>query len=246
MSASKISTYLKCPKQFEFKYIRKVHCPSNAVLYQGKIFHSAIEHNYTQKIKTKKDLPLSDVTDAFSTFYRKELKNEEVKFESKTEKAKTKDQGILATEVHNLAISPMVQPVAVEETIYSEIDGTKVMGIIDLIDNEGNIRDNKLAGKKKSQSDLDKDLQMSMYSRLYRNTRGKKEKGLQLDITLKNRHETQILKTKRGPKQFNILSQVIEGVNSGIKSGSFPPNPNGWHCSEKYCNFWSICVGRKR
>lgn len=245
LSVSKINLFLRCAKQFEFKYVKKIPYPTSPILYQGRIFHSAIEHNYTQKIKSHEDLPVNDVVEAFADFYDKELLNEDVTFESKVEKGKVKDQGVLATETHHVAISPSVQPVEVECRIETKIDKVDVVGILDVIDDKDIIRDNKLAGKRKSQSDLDKDLQMSMYSKMYRNKTGKKEKGLQLDITLKGRKETQILKTKRKKQDFNILSQVIEGVMGGIKSGNFPPNPNGWHCSPKYCNFWSLCIGKK-
>lgn len=201
----------------------------------------------------KKDCPISDVLEVFSHQYDFGLTTEEVTFESKKEKGTAKDQGILATKSHHTVIAPMVKPVLVEHTIHSVLNGIPIMGIIDVIDASDIVRDNKLRKNKPSQATVDNDIQFSLYARLFRNHFGKKEKGLAMDVTIKDREiktkgrgmSPLPFVTKRNNAQMEVLDQTVERVDSSIKAGLFPPNPMGWWCSAKFCNFHSMCMGAR-
>ena len=54
LSFSQISTYLKCPKQYEFKYIIKEKRDiSSIAMVQSRAIHKAIEIYYRDKINSK-------------------------------------------------------------------------------------------------------------------------------------------------------------------------------------------------
>ena len=44
LSYSSISTYLMCPKSWEYRYLIKPDAPTSANLIFGSAFHNAIEH----------------------------------------------------------------------------------------------------------------------------------------------------------------------------------------------------------
>jgi CRISPR/Cas system-associated exonuclease Cas4 (RecB family) len=68
-SYSKVSSYFFCPKKYEYRYVLEVPVPTKPELAFGVALHAALEHNFQQKLDTRKDLPLAEVTEAF----RKEL-----------------------------------------------------------------------------------------------------------------------------------------------------------------------------
>ena len=54
-SASQISTYLRCPMVYFYRYIKGLKRPATGHLHLGTAFHYAQEINYKQKIDSRKD-----------------------------------------------------------------------------------------------------------------------------------------------------------------------------------------------
>jgi len=54
-SVSKFGTFNHCPKQFEYKYIKKIKVPftMNVALYKGSHIHKILEHNFDYKTEFK-------------------------------------------------------------------------------------------------------------------------------------------------------------------------------------------------
>ena len=121
-----------------------------------------------------------------------------------------------------------------------------LMGIWDLIERDGTIVDNKSYKRTPTQQDLDKDLQFTAYAMGYRATHGEIEPGLRMDAVIKTKNPKAVqLYTKRTNDDCRWLLGLIEGVGKAIESGTFYPNPNGWHCSPKFCGFWDKCMGKQ-
>jgi len=72
------------------------------------------------------------------------------------------------------------------------------------------------------------------------------EPGLRMDAIVKTRNPRAVqLHTSRTNGDCRWLLNLIEQAGKAIASGIFYPNPNGWHCSPRYCGYWDRCMGRK-
>ena len=58
LSVTQLKMFLRCPLQYEFRYIKGLKVPPVEAMTLGKSIHSTLEENYKQKIETKKDLPI--------------------------------------------------------------------------------------------------------------------------------------------------------------------------------------------
>jgi hypothetical protein len=135
--------------------------------------------------------------------------------------------------------APHVTPVAVEQEIKSEIAGVTVSGRLDVIEADGSVRDWKTSGKTPSADDIAKSIQTEIYAA----------------ITQKPIAFTYLVALKGGIKvlEYDVPGDVIAAapalaadtvahVAAGIAAGSFPRSRAGWHCSRRWCAFYSRCM----
>ncbi len=249
LSFTQISMFLRCPRQYEQRYILKKKTPPSGAMVLGRVWHKALELNYRQKIDSQQDLPLGDMQEYFAAQFDEVLKTEEVAFEPAEKPGKLKDQGVGIVAAHHQAIAPAVRPLLVEEPFTVDLGEDfpfDLYGIWDLVERDGTIVDNKAYGRAPAQDALDKDLQFTAYALGYRATKGAVEPGLRMDAVIKNVKPKAVqLHTRRTNDQCRWFLGLVEQVGKAIKSGSFFPNPNGWHCSERFCGYWHSCMGQK-
>ncbi len=250
LSATQISMFLRCPRQYYFRYIEGRKIPPTGAMMQSKVWHKTVEQNYRQKVDSEKDLPLNDMTEFYAAEYEQTLKAEEIAFEPGEDPGRLKDQGVEITTAHHKLIAPKVRPLLVEEKFtisFGEDFPYVLVGVWDLVDKDGVIADNKAYGKTPNQADVDKDIQLGLYSLGYRVSRGQIEKGLRLDAVIKNKQPKPVqIYTTRTNDDSRFLLDLIELVAKVMQSGVFYPNPNGWHCSPARCGYWSRCMGKGR
>lgn len=257
LSASQLGMFLKCPRQWAFRYIEKLIIPPNGAMKQGNAIHKAVEKNYVQKMDTRTDLPESDLTDFFATEFEQQLEAEEVKLDEDETKGGLLDQGVQLVRVFRSGIAPKVQPVAVERNFKVVVGKDKAQivlnGYIDVIDEQDRIRDTKAMapGRVPKPDTLGCDLQLSTYA-LARKLEDKDSlptettpARLMLDVTVKLAHpEARILPTARSIEGLRMHVNTIGNVAKAIAADAFPRNPTGWWCSEKWCGYWSRCMGK--
>lgn len=212
---------------------------------QGRTWHSAVELNYSQKVTSEKDLPVAEVREFFANRFDIATNSEDIQYKEGETPAKLKDQGIKITVCHHETVAPKVQPKLVEQRFdvsLGEGFPFTLMGFFDLITAGDWIVDNKARGKTQSQTDIDKDIQMTAYALAYRLEYGENEKGIQMHCLIKRKDPyVQLIDTVRTDEDCRWFLRLVEQVAEGIEKESFYPNPNGWHCSPKFCGYWDIC-----
>jgi hypothetical protein len=247
--------YLKCPRQWAFRYIEQLKIPPSGAMKLSGVFHSTAERNYRQKASSQHDLPLDEQTDFFRDEWKDQLQREEVNFDEGDTPASLETQGIAIVKEHHTKIAPVVIPQsaeAVEEKILLPLV-QKSSGVqyeldarIDVTDINNIIRDNKALGKTPNQMDVDRDIQLSTYALAKRIQTKKPETALALDIVVKNKTAPKAvtLVTERSHETLKLHLNLIGHVAKGIQAEVFPPNPTGWWCSKKFCGYWDRCMGR--
>jgi putative RecB family exonuclease len=249
LSYTQLNMFLRCPRQYEYRYVHGLKVPPSGAMVQSRAWHQTVEFNYRQKIHSDCDLALGEMQEFFVSQFDAALASEEVALEPGEKPGKLKDQGTAIVAAHHKAIAPAVRPLLVEEKFTVDLGEDfpfDLTGVWDLVERDGTIADNKAYGKMPQQEDLDKDLQFTIYALGFRATRGVIEPGLRMDAIVKTRNPRAVqLHTSRTNGDCRWLLNLIEQAGKAIASGIFYPNPNGWHCSPRYCGYWDRCMGRK-
>lgn len=240
-SVTQLNTFLRCPAQYYFRYVEGLKIPPSGAITKGVCVHSAIEHNYKQKIETHKDLPLSEVTE-YAAYKFEELAPDTDWGDEKPGEAK--DDTINLTVAYHKLIAPKVQPIASEKEFVIPLDGDiNLLAYVDVIDNKKRIRDTKTASRKPGQDVADKSLQLSAYALCYREVFGEEESEVVLDYVVSNKkkYAVESIKSKRTKRDLDRFKTIALGVIRAIKNKVFYPNPTNYLCNDKFCGYYHLC-----
>lgn len=239
VSHSQISMFLRCPRQWEFRYVKGLKMPPSGALILGSSYHKALEANFAQKVESEIDLGLEDVLDAFSDHWETRLEQEkDIQWED-LKPGVLKDQGISIVTLYHQQEAPQIQPVAVEIPYGKVIADTSFVGSVDLVERRGTVIDHKTSARAYNQDEVDKDIQATAEAFMV---------GRPIN------HEFHVAIKTKVPKIQKVASirtiddilwwlDLVRGVIAQMRSGIAPPNPTTWACSPKWCGFWSICRG---
>jgi hypothetical protein len=242
-SASAISTYLRCPTQWYFRYIEGVKIPPAAAQAQGTSFHRTAEENYRLKIDTHEDMPLEYLLDVTRDAFAEASEDVDWSLED-VEPAEAVDEAIGLTRVWHKELAPIVQPIAVERKLVIE-DPSWLLPVIGYVDTDTvfNIIDHKTAGKRKTQADLETDVQSSIY--LLDGFKEFSAQTFQWHVMVKNKTPvTQVLnrETFDPEKTVKFVAHQQKVIANAVETGLFgAADPSDWSCSPRFCGYWFIC-----
>jgi len=239
-SISQLKQFLYCPVSFYRLYYEGLpRPPSNIYMAYGSAIHKALQINYEQKIKTRKDLEFEEVFRAFHESFSQEISKNNLNYEEGLV-----TQAGKSLEYYLQFVSPNIQPLFVESKFELPLKNfpITILGYIDLIDEQGRIIDHKSGGKTWrstwKQSTVDEDIQLTLYAAAYRKIFNKKEGGLSIDIVARNAsilyHR---IDTDRTQEQILQLLNLITKAEETCKQGMFDVNLK--NC--KRCPFNSVC-----
>ncbi len=254
-SYSQYGLYQRCPKAYEFAYIKNLKLPPAGPQYKGIVIHRGVEEAHRAVILNGAVPKLAQsqavVADAFE-----EGKEEVASWDDDINEGRAKDAAIRGYTAYHLSALPKVNPVAAEQPFVFYLDSMPVTGYIDLIDRkveriEGTdvddpgtliVADLKVSKASWSQADLDKDPQFTLYSRVTGITTVRVDNLVQL----KNGPEFKQKTAKRDGRTHLILLEHMAETAALIKAGVFPKTSiDHWSCSENFCGYWKLCRGRK-
>lgn len=135
LSASQLAMAQRCPEQWRRRYLLGLKERPAAALVWGRADHEAHAVNFTQKIDSHRDLPVSDVRDAFAEAFDHAAAETDVDW-GDDRPGDLKDQGAELVSVYHRTVSPGVQPTAVEHKFELHIPGVPVpvIGYVDVIE----------------------------------------------------------------------------------------------------------------
>lgn len=249
LSPTQINMFLRCSAQYFFRYIEGIKAPPGIALTLGKSIDEALNLNYQQKKDTFEDLKVEPMIDIYETTYDREIKNTII-FPSDDLK-KIREEGIGLIKQYHTEISPVIQPIEVQEKIeipFNDFDYDLVV-VPDLITIEEVIVDNKTVSKSPPQDNgkflpmsFEHKLQMIADSFAFGVKYQKSEKELRLDYLVKTK-TPQIKTACFGATKadhilfLNLLSRVADAIENNV----FLPNRNCQTCSHKFCGYAKIC-----
>ena len=78
ITQSMLGMFLRCPHQFERRYLRGEIIPPGIAARRGSATHKAAQINHEQKLHTHEDLPVGDLRNAARDHYVRLVKEEGV------------------------------------------------------------------------------------------------------------------------------------------------------------------------
>lgn len=229
LSYSSISKYLKCGKQWKYKYLEKLSEEKSEALEFGSAWHEMIN------FRLQENKPLED---CWMMAHEEVVLSEEsfllgIKMLT-SEKITHTIQGLKVNPEHS----------ELETELHVPGVPIPIVGFIDAIGLDGVPIDFKTSGKKWSQEQADTDLQATFYiaSLAQLGMIELPAKFRFMVFTKTKNPDVQILETTRTHKDIFTLYGLVNEVWQAIRREVFTPtDPSNWWCSHKYCGFWDVC-----
>lgn len=261
LSASALSMLLRCPRQYEFRYIEQKKEPPRAALIQGSAAHRVFQSYFREVLAGGRRLTPDETGELAALSLDDVLAEREAEL-SKSEISAIRDTlpGMASDYVKHVAAS--IEPLAVEEEVrYRSRCGVTILGYLDLRHRTGEagqtIADYKVTNKRWNLSQLADSIQFNLYALMTgigdiavhnlipgatKAASGKAQAGV-VDVAPWLR----ILRRRFAGEMAEHLENLIERAASLISAGIFVPcDPGVWCCSEAWCGYWKLCRGQSQ
>jgi hypothetical protein len=254
LSASSVTTFLRCGQQWYFAYVAGVKSPPSLRAIRGIAAHAAVEVDMRQKMSTRVDLPVTDMLDAYDESWNEESRNG-YSITGDELPGVVKDKGYELVELYHREVAPTIQPVLVEEPIQFAINGQPYSGQIDIAtevefedpdlwgppERRLVIRDTKTTGRTPQEDAYL--LNMTGYAIAQRQATGRMEADTVLDYLIATKEPKYKEIRMGGPVtdlQISQFAGIVGNVSAAIGAGNFVPNgltsgACGW------CGYRAIC-----
>ena len=229
LSYTQISTYENCPLKYKYKYVLNVPTlPSHALSF-GNTIHETLKLFHERLLF--KDVSLVELYKIY------EEKWEPLGYlDEKHRKERFADGRKLLKEYYR-SLDKAIKPLGLEKSFNIQINEVRFYGKIDRIDSLGNgkveIIDYK-TGKTKTQKEVDKDKQITLYALGAKEALGFNPTKFTLYFVEKNEK----INTTRTEENIQKTVVEIKKVIENIKEGNFEPK-SGFLCG--WCDYKDIC-----
>lgn len=240
LSFSSISTYISCPRAWKFKYIEKQPKTTSSALAFGSAFHEAVE-KYV--IKTT-DLNIFTLwSEAWAEHSKTVTLDEGDTFES------LQNEGIrmFSSPKVMYEINAIQSPRSIELPVTLTVPGVPipVIGYIDIVTADGTAGDIKTSKSKWPEDKAKNSLQPLFYLAAMQQMKISSSMKFRHYVFIKTKEpNTQVIETEFKSSQILFLFSLIQNVWKSIDAEAFHESPDGWMCSETYCDFWKLCRGK--
>ncbi len=256
ITPSMLGMFLRCPYQFERRYLRGEIIPPGIAARRGSATHKAAQLNHEQKLHSQADLSVEDLQDAARDHYLSLIREEGVFIPKDHLPDKDKllaaglDATVKLTALYRQSLAPAIQPRLVEEQLTLDAGlGLPLRGTIDVLTTDHWLPDLKTADQGKAPKDADSSLQLTFYAGLVAHQTGVWPRKLSLEVLVNHtKPKLQSLPTTRGPAEWTNLLHRVYLMLAQIATGLFPPcDPCAWLCSPNWCGyFWTCTYSLKR
>jgi hypothetical protein len=263
ISHSKFTTFGRCGEQARFRYIdREQGAPPTLQQIRGRVVHAVARFGLAAKRDRRSwDVKRSEI--AADGQFDIEMDSQGWRLtaddDGNEKKAigRAKDLAVEFSRMHTTEILPGITPTALEV----QVEGTeksgllrdaKLVGVMDVVDSGGIIRDLKTAHRAPAQAVVNGSTQMTAYAILHRLQYGRAPSALIVDTEVitpswpgpRAARYVQSLPTIRTVEQENLLLEAMGRVVEMEEKGVLPPpavTGRDWWCSQRYCDYTGKC-----
>ena len=247
LSPSQIELYLRCPKQYEWRYIHCITGKPALPLVEGSSHHVALEQANKHEIKTGRKLSAAKLTEYFADHFA-EYSGGIGDWCGETPDSVIR-RGRRLLRSYSVSIAPRIKPQLAEFKYTIRNKGLDVLCIVDLIASITKLPDRfaaldyKVVKKAKSMSELRESLQLLAYSLVMaENVPVNKDPKVGYVSFEKVSLRTVLTTCRVFQKRQDKFWRVAHKVAAEITKGNFPRCDRGmWFCDERWCGYWEDC-----
>ncbi len=249
LSPTSIGSALKCGEQFRRRYILGERIPPGIAMGRGIGVHNANDANLNQKVDSRVDLPVTDLTDAARDGFVNSFRNG-VYLVKEDVPAKASllneglNQAIRATKLYHKEVAPTIVPVASEEKLSLDIGlDVPLVGIMDYRE-EVSIGDLKTTARTPPKGTADKELQAVVYSYLYEKVLERPRPLFKYNylVTLQSGEKHHLQETTATDAKYKSMLRIARQVYKMMLKGVFmPADPGHWVCAPRWCGYHRTC-----
>jgi CRISPR/Cas system-associated exonuclease Cas4 (RecB family) len=245
-SASQLSSYRRCPRQWQHRYLDKWKFQT-AWGIKGTALHQAIALNYRQKIETRQDLPIEEVLAHFEATARGMVATaaEPVVWFPGESLDQVLEDGRAQLRVYQEVLAPGIQPILVEERVTMTLaSGLQVVGILDLVDEALVVHDAKFPVDGISAKAAAYESQPPIYAALFEAHARRLPTGLVFDVVSRGRAKlpkptATTVPVTVTPASIAAALADLEAVDVAIEARIFPRHPGEQTCNK--CVYRRVC-----
>lgn len=255
---------MRCPKQYEFRYVDGVVQPPGVALHVGSSVHEAAAQNLKSKAESGALLPIDDVKERAAAALRKRwdeegvwLNEDELACGISQMRGAAIDQAVSLTVQHHKQVAPHVKPLSPAHVERPFVVRTKrpynIAGQIDAVEAH-DIRDIKTSLRGLQKGDVASSVQWSIYSlAALLDPEIGKDKGhhsldgeqgvvdIKVDVLNKTTGKSKTMRTQRDMAAIEKALLIVDVYWRFVQTGVFPPSTNGWWCSARWCGYHKQC-----
>lgn len=245
LSYSSISLYLDCPEAWRRKYMLNEPTRKGTALAFGTAWHGLIE----RMIQTPQSDPAAIWSEEFDKAFGSDIYYElgETREEHCNEGTRILSNGDVLAAIRSIQPGYDDQGALIERKVELRVPGVPVpvIGFIDVILEDGTPADFKTSARSWTDDKAQSSLQTLFYLAALNQAGFKVNWRFRHFIFVKTKTpQVQVLEHSHRPGELFFLFHLVARVWDAIQKEAFPPNPTGWRCSEKYCDFYSSCRGK--
>ena len=244
LSATRIKTFLQCPRQYRFHYVDEIPTMLTGALAFGQVIHQVLHNLQMWRLTHGEPLSAQVAMYDFTRLWEEIESTEKPLFKTETEFVEYEELASLIlsgyVEAHRNLSPPILLEYPFEIPLQDEVSGRKYLlrGIIDRVDQADNglvIVDYKTSKRKPSPRQLAEDLQLTIYAfaanRLF-------EQKVTRIVYYYLRDQTEFEITRDDGAIKVLLSETLPMVADDIASQRFKPKP-GFYC--RFCEYRELC-----
>ena len=255
MSPSQISMYQRCPRQYEYRYIKEVVQAPGISMVKGTAIHKGAEVTHKRMIETGSPPDVKEAMQSVADCFAAEsiFIDDWEGFDPGV----VKDKAISGYAAYHYQATPRIKPVHAEKTFAIKVGGVPIRGVIDLIDSVKDtemslendpenprmievVSDLKTTAKKWPEQKIRCIHQLTFYA-LAEDTN---KVRIDFLVDLKAGPKYEQARSERTLLDKQLLIEDTAQVAELVKKGIFPRcDPTSWACTEKFCGYYPKCKG---
>jgi hypothetical protein len=257
MSPSQVGMYQRCPRQYEYRYVRELVDPPGVSMVKGTAIHKGAEVIHRSMIDTGKPVDFKEGAEKVANCFAAEsmfIENWEG-----FAPGVVKDAAINGYGAYYRHAVPRIKPVHAEKTFAIKVGVVPVRGVIDLVDSVPDdqmalendpenprlvevVSDLKTTAKKWPEQKIRFTSQLTFYALAEGTNRVRIDFLIDAKAGIKYEQERSV----RDARDIQLLIEDVEEVADLIKKGVFPRcDHTSWTCTPKFCGYYERCRGRK-
>ena len=237
-SATRLKSYLTCPRQFRYSYVDGIASIPTSPLVFGRALHDALCFVHERQMQNGALPSVGEVLEHFDALWSEALKSEPFFRDGSPSLDQHLTTGHEVLRAYLAAPENRQTPLAAELAFEVTAGDYKLAGIVDRLDESKNgliVVDFKSGTRKPSPKDLDDDLQFTIYAFALEQMMGRPvEKVVHCHLRTGDRFDAY-----RTRDDFAwLLNEVLPFVAGSVARGEFAPRVGYW-CN--WCDYRELC-----